>query len=142
MELSFIDLAAEVTLQLIIFVFVLFILNFLVFQPLLRIRAIRKQETEAKELEAKRLMERGQALVDSYDQSIKEAKAEARRKLEVASSEGGRAAKEIVAAARAEGQQRFGAKKKHLQDAQQQVVRELDQKVEKVTDDFLSAIRH
>jgi F0F1-type ATP synthase membrane subunit b/b' len=72
----------QIAIQLGIFLAVMVILRALVFKPLLRINTLRQKQTEGREIEAKDLMTRAQNIVAQYDQSMSEARAEARRKIQ------------------------------------------------------------
>jgi F-type H+-transporting ATPase subunit b len=132
----------QIAIQLGIFLAVMVILRALVFKPLLRINTLRQKQTEGREIEAKDLMTRAQNIVAQYDQSMSEARAEARRKIQLAADEGSKQAKELVGKARNQGQQIFSEKKIAMIGERERAKGELNVKVEQLSNDFLKTILH
>jgi F0F1-type ATP synthase membrane subunit b/b' len=73
---------------------------------------------------------------------MSEARAEARRKIQLAADEGSKQAKELVGKARNQGQQIFSEKKIAMIGERERAKGELNVKVEQLSNDFLKTILH
>lgn len=87
-------------IQLGIFLFTLMGLNFLVFKPILRLIAYRKEVTEGSREEAKRLSEATGKMVEQYEGQIKEAREEGLGEKGRLTQEGEKEAQDIMDQAR------------------------------------------
>jgi F-type H+-transporting ATPase subunit b len=87
-------------IQMGIFLFSMALLNFLVFRPVLKILAKRKELTEDARLEAARLDIETQAMVESYAGKIQEARGAGLKVKEGLTQEGEGKARELLAGAR------------------------------------------
>jgi F-type H+-transporting ATPase subunit b len=126
--------------QFVVFVCVMALLNGLVFQPLLRIYALRERQTSKRELEAQDIVSRAQSIVERYDQSLAETRSEADRKIRAAIQEAQREAKVEAAKAREQAQKYFFEQRTLLIAKQAKLAQSLEQEVEKVADGLVATV--
>lgn len=130
----------QIAIQLAIFLGIMIMMRQLVFKPLLRIVELRQHQTLDREREAKEILARSQSIIQKYDQSMSETRAEAQRKMQAAMQEATVQAKEIVGKARENGQDLFATKKNAMQQERLRLQGEMNQKVEHLADDFFKVV--
>lgn len=130
----------QIAIQLAIFLGIMVMMRQLVFKPLLRIVELRQHQTLDREREAKEILARSQSIIQKYDQSMSETRAEAQRKMQAAMQEATVQAKEIVGKARENGQDLFATKKNAMQQERLRLQGEMNQKVEHLADDFFKVV--
>ncbi len=91
--------------QIIVFVFLIFILNKLLFQPVLDIIDKRKEETEGKEVKAKKMEKESDDIEANYKDKLKKAKIDATAQKNEIKAIGLKEEEKIIGAARQESDQ-------------------------------------
>ena len=130
----------HILIQLVIFLVVVAVLRFFVFQPMLRIRKLRAQATEEREAEAKEKTTKAQSMVDNYQQSMDQARDEARRHTQNMVTDGTKHRTKILDEARAQSNEFFVQRKQAIEGERLRVTKDIDSEVGRLADEFYEAV--
>ena len=123
-----VSLDSSIIPAIVIFLLVIVALNYLLFQPLMRIQAERAKRTTGAMTESRHLLERHTKLMDSYQTAIKNIKLEGYRRQEQVRDEAIKRRADALERARASAEQMLkeshGQITAQVQAAKQQLIRE------------------
>ena len=135
-----ISLDASIIPAIVIFLLLIFVLNRLLFRPLQRIQAERERRTSGLMSETQAKMDHQLGLLDKYQATIKNARMEAYRQQEQVRSEAMQKRAEVLAKAKAAGEQMIRDSRASILSQVESAKQQLDREAQELARGIASAI--